>query len=144
MKARRAADRFRRRAPLPAGSSRRRGASSRSVTHQEALEANLPEPCTEVAPAALAAVYVRNIDRAASRLGLRPAPSGGNVVVLEPLADVAFERTWDQDGITYAALPQVAVDLMTSPGRGPTEAEALIEWMEENEDAWRRPGSRSG
>ena len=58
--------------------------------------------------------------------------------------DVAFERTWDQAGITYAALPQVAVDLMTSPGRGPAEAAALIEWMEENEDAWRRPGSRSG
>lgn len=98
----------------------------------------------EVAPAALGAVYVRNIDKAASRLGLRIAPSGGNVVLVEPLADVAFERTWDQEAITYAALPQVAVDLMTSPGRGPAEAEALIEWMEENEDAWRRPGSRSG
>jgi hypothetical protein len=98
----------------------------------------------EVAPAALAAVYVRNIDKAASRLGLRIAPSGGNVVLVEPLADVAFERTWDQEAITYTALPQVAVDLMTSPGRGPAEAEALIEWMEENEDAWRRPGSRSG
>lgn len=98
----------------------------------------------EVAPAALAAVYVRNIDKAASRLGLRIAPSGGNVVLVEPLADVAFERTWDQEAMTYAALPQVAVDLMTSPGRGPAEAEALIEWMEENEDAWRRPGSRSG
>lgn len=98
----------------------------------------------EVAPSALAAVYVRNIDKAARRLGLRAAPSGGNVVLLEPLADVAFERTWGQDGITYAALPQAAVDQMTSPGRGPAEAEALIEWMEENEDAWRRPGSRSG
>jgi len=124
----------------------------------KALEARLPElkgPCAvtgslaasrraEVAPAALAAVYVRNIDKAASGLGLRAAPSGGNVVLLEPLADVAFERTWDQDGITYAALPQVAVDLMTSPGRGPAEAEALIGWMEENEGAWRHPGSRSG
>jgi hypothetical protein len=98
----------------------------------------------EVAPAALAAVYVWNIDKVASRLGLRIAPSGGNVVLVEPLADVAFERTWDQEAITYAALSQVAVDLMTSPGRGPAEAEALIEWMEENEDAWRRPGSRSG
>ena len=98
----------------------------------------------EVAPAALAAVYVRNIEKTASRLGLRAAPSGGNVVLLEPLADVAFERTWDQGGITYAALPQVVVDLMTSPGRGPAEAEALIEWMEENEDVWRHSGSRSG
>jgi hypothetical protein len=96
----------------------------------------------EVAPAALAAVYVPNIEKAASRLGLRDAPSGGNAVLLEPVADVAFERTWDEDGITFAALPQVAADLMTSPGRGPAEAEALIEWMEGNQDAWRRPGSR--
>jgi hypothetical protein len=98
----------------------------------------------EVAPAALAAVYVGSIEKAASRLGLRSAPSGGNVVLLQSLADIAFERTWEQDGITYAALPQVAVDLMTSPGRGPSEAEALIEWMEANEDAWRPPGSRPG
>ncbi len=96
----------------------------------------------EVAPAALAAVYVPNIDKAATRLGLREAPTGGNVVLIEPLADVVFERTWDQDGITFAALPQVAADLLTSPGRGPAEAEALIVWMEGNQDAWRRPGSR--
>jgi len=96
----------------------------------------------EVAPAALAAVYVPNIEKAASRLGLREAPSGGNAVFLEPLADLAFERTWDQDGITFAALPQVAADLLTSPGRGPAEAQALIEWMDGNQDAWRRPGSR--
>lgn len=98
----------------------------------------------EVAPAALAAVYVRDIDTTADRLGLRSALSGGNVVLLEPLADVAFDRTWEQDGVLYAALPQVAIDLMTSPGRGPSEADALIEWMEVNEDAWRRPGSRPG
>lgn len=96
----------------------------------------------EVAPAALAAVYVPNIEKAASRLGLRDAPSGGNTVLLEPLADLAFERTWTQDGLTFPALPQVAADLLTSPGRGPAEAEALIEWMEGNQDAWRRPGSR--
>jgi uncharacterized protein with HEPN domain len=30
-----------------------------------------------------------------------------------------------------------ASDIMTSPGRAPNEAEALIEWMRQNEDAWR-------
>lgn len=93
-----------------------------------------------VAPAALATVYVADLDKAADRLGLRAAPTGGNVVLLESLGDVAFERTWHEDGITFAALPQVAADLLTSPGRGPAEAEALIEWMERNEDAWRQPG----
>jgi hypothetical protein len=38
--------------------------------------------------------------------------------------------------ITIAALSQIAADLRTSPGRGPNEAEALMQWMQENEDAW--------
>lgn len=29
---------------------------------------------------------------------------------------------------------------LTIPGRGPTEAEALMQWMKENEDAWRAWG----
>lgn len=37
---------------------------------------------------------------------------------------------------TVPALSQVAVDLITSPGRDPNEAEALVQWMRENEDAW--------
>ena len=90
------------------------------------------------APAALASVYVRDIRRAAEALGLRPAPSGGNVVLVAPASEVAFERTWSDGSTTYAALSQVAADLLASPGRAPSEAEALIEWMEENEDAWRR------
>jgi hypothetical protein len=90
------------------------------------------------APAALASVYVRDVRRAAQALGLRPAPSGGNVVLIAPGSDVAFERTWVDGSRTYAALSQVAADLLTSPGRGPSEGEALIEWMEEYVDAWRR------
>jgi hypothetical protein len=48
-----------------------------------------------------------------------------------------IERTSKNSGITIAALTQVAADLMTSPGRGPNEAEALMTWMSEQEDAWR-------
>lgn len=90
------------------------------------------------APAALASVYVRDIRRAAEALALRPAPSGGNVVLVAPASKVAFERTWSDGAATYAALSQVATDLLALPGRAPSEAEALIEWMEGNEDAWRR------
>ena len=36
-----------------------------------------------------------------------------------------------------AALSQAAVDLLTGPGRGPAEADELIRWMREHEDAWR-------
>jgi hypothetical protein len=90
------------------------------------------------APAALASVYVRDIRRAAAALGLRPAPSGGNVALVAPASEVAFERTWSDGSTTYAALSQVAADLLASPGRAPSEAEALIAWMEGNESAWRR------
>ena len=95
---------------------------------------------TRVAPiagAALGAVYVDDLRTATQVLGLRDVPTGSNVMLVRPKSSVAFERTWERDGTKYAAMPQVAVDLLTSPGRGPAEGEALIEWMVANEDAWR-------
>jgi hypothetical protein len=90
-----------------------------------------------VASSRLATVYVEYIDQVAEVLRLRPAETAGNVVLAEPFDRVGFERTWEKDGITYAALSQVAADLLTGPGRGPVEGEALLRWMQENEDAWR-------
>ena len=86
----------------------------------------------------LVAIYVANIDEARVALALRPAERGANVILAKPYDRVALERTTHRDGITYAALPQVAVDLLTSPGRGPQEGMALIKWMEEHEDVWRQ------
>lgn len=90
-----------------------------------------------VAPPRLLTVYVdrpRDVEQA---LDLRPAEAGANVALFTPFDDVVFDRTSVKKGITIAALSQIAADLMTSPGRGPNEAEALIQWMQENEDAWR-------
>jgi hypothetical protein len=90
-----------------------------------------------VAPPRLLALYVdrpRDVEQA---LDLRPAEAGANVALFTPFDDVVFERTAIKKGITVAALSQIAADLMTSPGRGPNEAEALMQWMQENEDAWR-------
>ncbi len=78
-----------------------------------------------------------NPEGAAKNLGLRPVESGANVIVAEPFDPVAYERTWEQEGIPFAALSQIAADLLTSPGRGPAEADELLDWMAENEDAWR-------
>jgi hypothetical protein len=90
-----------------------------------------------VAPARLAAIYVDDIAEMAGVFELRQAETGANVLLAEPLDSVAFERTWDADGITFAAPSQVAADLLTSPGRGPAEAEEFLRWMEQNEDSWR-------
>lgn len=90
-----------------------------------------------VAPPALATIYVGELGAAQRQLELRDAPSGANVLLVEPFSPVALDRTWERDGVRYAALAQVAVDLLTSPGRSPSEGEALLEWMRDNEDAWR-------
>lgn len=90
------------------------------------------------APARLAMVYVADPAEAVSQLKLRPVDSGANVLLGAGDYDVVFERTVEEDGLTYAAPSQIAVDLLTGPGRSPAEAQALIEWMETNETAWRR------
>ena len=90
-----------------------------------------------VAEPRLVTLYAADPGDAADRLGVRPAETGGNVVIARPFDPVVFERTEIADGITYARVTQVLLDLMTGPGRGPAEAEALLEWMRENEETWK-------
>jgi len=90
-----------------------------------------------IAPSRLATVYVDDLPRAAEELRLRAADAGANVLLAEPFDPVVFERGREGDGVRYAALSQVVADLLTSPGRGPSEGEELMRWMEAHEDAWR-------
>ena len=92
-----------------------------------------------VAEPRLVTIYTANARDAMAQLGLRPADAGANVLIGEPFDPVVFDRTEKDEGITYARLTQVAIDLMTGPGRGPNEAEALIEWMRLKEGMWRLP-----
>jgi len=89
------------------------------------------------AAARVAAVFVDDPATATDSLDLRPVESGANVMLVRPLDAVVFKRTWIEDGVTFAACSQVAADLMTSPGRAPSEGEELVAWMSKNEDAWR-------
>jgi hypothetical protein len=90
-----------------------------------------------IAPARQAAIYVEDIVRTADRLRLRPAESGANVVLVEPYDSVAFDRATVRDGLRVVAPTQLAVDLLTGPGREPSEGNELLTWMSKNEDAWR-------
>jgi len=90
------------------------------------------------APSRLLTAYVADPNEAAEMLDLRPTDRGANVVLAANKDDFAFERARTIDGLRVVAVSQVVVDLMTGPGRNPTEAEALLDWMERNEDAWRR------
>jgi hypothetical protein len=107
----------------------------------------MPRPCRRhslgpasvapVAPARLAVLFVDDAEDAAGLLGLRPAEAGANVILAEPFDPVVYERCREHEEVSYVAFSQNAADLLTSPGRGPGEAEELMDWMEENEDARR-------
>lgn len=90
------------------------------------------------APARLATLYVEDAQSAVETLGLREVDTGANVLLALPVSDVVFHRSSTLDGVVYAAPSQVAVDLLTGPGRNPSEGRELLEWMESNEPAWRR------
>jgi hypothetical protein len=57
----------------------------------------------------------------------------------EPFDPVVFDRPERAEGVVYSRVTQVVQDLMTGPGRGPAEAEALLEWMRSKEDLWQLP-----
>ncbi len=104
-----------------------------AVTGSQAAAAWAP-----YAPARAAMIYVADARRASDAWGLRPADAGTNVILAEPKFDVVFERTiTNGEGVVIAAPTQVAVDLMTGPGRNPSEAEELVSWMQRNEGSWR-------
>ncbi len=90
-----------------------------------------------IASPRLAIVYVEDIRVAAERLGLRPAESGTNILLVRPFDPVVFDRTTEADGSIYAAVSQVAADLLTGPGRNPAEGEELLRWMGANQNDWR-------
>lgn len=92
-----------------------------------------------VAGPALLTIYCDDPAAIADELELIPTDEGANVAVLRPFDPVVWERTSVEDGVTFAAPSQVAVDCLTGNGRMPAEGEALLQWMTENEDAWRLP-----
>jgi hypothetical protein len=90
-----------------------------------------------VAPPRLATIYVDDAAKAMTTLGLSAADRGANVLLIEPEDEGVFTGAIERNGLSYVAASQTAADLLTSPGRGPAEAGALIEWMSKHEEAWR-------
>jgi hypothetical protein len=93
-----------------------------------------------VAPTAesrLGMLFADEPEALAAELGLR-STGPSNVLIAKPFDPVVYARATEEDGLRYASFSQTAADLLTSPGRGPAEGEALVQWMLRNEDAWRR------
>jgi hypothetical protein len=90
-----------------------------------------------IAAPALLMVYCDDVRAVADELQLLPADTGANVALLQPFDPVAWTGADIEDGISYAAVSQVAVDCLTGNGRMPAEGEALLRWMSEDETRWR-------
>lgn len=92
---------------------------------------------TKVAAPRLIAILTPEVERLAEELELREVADAPNVLLARPFDESLLARSSFFAGVFYAAFSQTAVDLMTSPGRGPAEAEELLSWMAANEGAWR-------
>lgn len=90
-----------------------------------------------VAAPALLVVYTDGPRAVAESLALIPADQGANVAILAPFDAVVWDRTSILEGVAYVAPSQAAVDCLTGNGRMPAEGDALLQWMNENERAWR-------
>ena len=85
----------------------------------------------------LAMLYVDDPAIAAEQLELRTVDTGANALLAVGDYQVAFDRTVEADELTFVAPSQTAVDLLTAPGRGPAEAQSLLDWMQTHESDWR-------
>jgi hypothetical protein len=110
----------------------------RAFAGRYALTASLAVPPEAVvAPVGRVTCFVDDPGRAASDLGLVETDSGSNVLLLRPIDPVVYERTRTARGLNLVAVSQCAADLLAGTGREPAQADALLNWMEKNKDAWR-------
>lgn len=96
----------------------------------------------EIAPIAgpaLLALYTLSLnkDQLAQRLGLLPTSEGGDVALVRPENPNVFINLREQQTVPRVAASQAAIDCLSGNGRMPSEGEALIDWMANNEKEWR-------
>ncbi len=84
------------------------------------------------------AVYVDDPEATAQAMGLLLADRGADVVLLDPYDFVVLDRHELVDALRVVAPSQLALDCLTGNGRMPAEGEALLGWMAEHEQQWRR------
>jgi hypothetical protein len=63
-----------------------------------------------------------------------------DVILFQPPDNTPLLRTQQVDGIEAVGYSQLVLDCLSGPGRMPAEGEAVLEWMDNNVEAWRQPG----
>ncbi len=81
--------------------------------------------------------YCDDIGAFAESFRLRQSERGSNVTLATPFDEVVYARTEIRGGLIVGAPTQVAIDLLTGRGRELSQAEELLRWMRETENAWR-------
>ncbi|HEY1650427.1 MAG TPA: helix-turn-helix domain-containing protein [Acidimicrobiales bacterium] len=97
---------------------------------------------SRIAPVAapmLLMAYCGDVQAVAQTHSFLPSDRGANVILLEPFDSVVWDGTRTVSLVTYASVSQVAIDCLTGNGRMPSEGEALLSWMIDNESEWRSP-----
>ncbi len=64
------------------------------------------------------------------------------MITAVPYDPTVYERTRTIDGVEHASIAQVAIDCLTGFQRMPSEGEALMKWMTQNEQQWRSSDSK--
>lgn len=89
-------------------------------------------------PSESVVLYVPDPAVVVTQMNLRLAEGNAwNVIVAAPFASVVLRRVMVEEGLNLVAPPQLAVDLLSLPGRGSSEAEDVMSWMRRNEAVWR-------
>jgi len=83
--------------------------------------------------------YARDSRQIVKALELQPTAEPAEVAIPDRFDDVAIERAVERGGLRVAAPSQILADLFTLGSLGETAAPPFIEWMRENETAWRMP-----
>ncbi|HEV2754344.1 MAG TPA: hypothetical protein VG318_01030 [Actinomycetota bacterium] len=89
------------------------------------------------APVLLALYTLRDRDEIAERLNLLPVSEGANVVLIRPQNTGPFFNAVPSPPVMFAAPSQTVIDCLSGNGRMPAEGEAVLEWMRQDQNAWR-------
>ena len=81
--------------------------------------------------------YCEDVGAFGAAFGLQRSDRNSNVTLAAPFDEIVYARTQTRDGRVVAAPTQVVIDLLIGRGRELSQAEELIRWMRDMEEAWR-------
>jgi hypothetical protein len=108
-----------------------------AVSGSQGAKAYLPDGVAGVLPVTQLFVYAADPELVADAAGLVPVePSAANVIVVQARDETVLNDGRAVDGVRAAPLGTVLADLLTLPGRYPSQAEALMDALAKEDARW--------